>query len=339
MLFSMRAHKWAVLFATAGVFAFGIQKAEAQEARVASRSDAENANESDATEPILLRHKFAEGEILQWKIEHLATTKTSIQGNTQESRMKSVSTRQWQVLEIHDNGHITFVQTVEDVMMASKMSDRPEIKYDSKVDEIAPDEYAEVPETIGVPLATFTVAPNGEVINRESDIPPQDLGLGDIVMPFPEEPVEIGQTWDSERILTARQEDGTQIGIKARQRYALRRVHLGIAYIAVQTQVLTPNLGPRIRSQIMQQMTEGTILFDIEKGRVWEQEIHWDEEVIGFDSADSLMKYNARYLQTQKTEDDDNASNGGSTNSNIAVSPFTASQAIRLRTDKPLIRR
>lgn len=295
---------------------------------------------SDTTEPIVLRHKFTVGEIVEWKIEHTATTETNIQGNKQDSRMKSVSTRRWEVTEVSDNGRITFVQSVEDVSMASKLSDRPEIRFDSRSGKNPPPEYSGVPATIGVPLATFTVEPQGKVVERLSDIPPQDLGLGDIVMPFPEQALTVGDAWDSERDLTARSKEGQRILIKSRQRYCLRRVNLGIAYISVDTQIMTPDITPRIESQIMQQMTKGTIMFDIEAGRIWKQEIEWDEQVIGFDSADSLMKYNALYVQELMQPEDESAKTSfAAPISNIAASAHTASEAIRLRDDKPLIRR
>lgn len=301
-------------------------------------ADAEALKTSDG---VILQHKLSAGEVIRWEIEHLATTETSIQGNVQSSRMKTVSTRRWEVEEVDDDGRMTFVQSVDDVRMNHKISDRPEVKYDSRTDDNPPPQFSRIPQTIGVPLARFTINAQalheGDIV-RESNLPPQDLGLGDIVIPLPEGPVEIGQIWSKDGTLPATSEKGKPIVIQSRQRYCLTQVENGIAYISVKTQVLTPNITPRIQVQIMQQMTEGMILFDIEKGRVWKQEIDWDEEVIGFDTPESRMQYNARYTQTL-LDGTERAAVSEGPKANVAASPETSSELIRLGDEKPVIRR
>ena len=236
---------------------------------------------------------------------------------------------------------MTFVQSVEDVQMTHKISDRPEITFNSKTDDTPPPEFSRVPQTIGVPLARFTIdaqALSDDDIVRESHLPPQDLGLGDIVIPLPEGPVQIGQIWSKDGTLPATGEGGKPLIIQSRQRYCLTKVENDIAFISVKTQILSPNITPRIEVQIMQQMTEGMIQFDIEKGRVWKQEFSWNEQVIGFDTPDSRMQYNARYKQTM-ADDSERTANTETPRSNIAASPETSSESIRLRNEKPLIRR
>lgn len=292
-------------------------------------------------EGVILKHKLKKGEFIRWTIEHLATTETSIQGNQQSSRMKTISTRLWEVTDVDEDGRMTFVQSVEDVQMVNKISDRPEIKYNSREDDTPPPEFSRIPQTIGVPLARFTIdsqALSDDDIQRESNLPPQDLGLGDIVIPLPKGRVKIGQIWTKDGILPATSEQNKPLIIQSRQRYCLTKVENGIAYISVKTQVLTPNITPRIHVQIMQQMTEGMILFDIEKGRVWMQEIDWDEEVIGFDSPDSRMQYNARYKQ-ELGDASRQASTTKGPRDKVASSPDTSSTTIRLRDEKPVIRR
>ena len=69
------------------------------------------------------------------------------------------------------------------------------------------------------------------------------------------------------------------------------------AYISFKTEVLTPVESPKIRSQIMQQMTRGYLVFDIDRGYPIRKEIEWDEKVQGFEGPDSLLEYLGRMTE------------------------------------------
>ncbi|MDP6061063.1 MAG: hypothetical protein QGH33_19310, partial [Pirellulaceae bacterium] len=105
---------------------------------------------------VTLQYKFAKGETLHWKVEHLGATETTIQGNTQTSESRSVSTKVWQITGVDSKGNMTVTHSVANVDMWQKLSDRPEIRFNSKTDKTAPPEYENVAKTIGVPLTTLT---------------------------------------------------------------------------------------------------------------------------------------------------------------------------------------
>jgi hypothetical protein len=65
----------------------------------------------------------------------------------------------------------------------------------------------------------------------------------------------------------------------------------------MKTQLLTPVRNPKVRSQLIQRLTNGTVKFDIDAGRVISRQTDWDETVIGFEGPDSLMKYLARFTE------------------------------------------
>lgn len=289
-------------------------------------------------EQVTLRYKFAEGEDVRWTIEQKALTELSSQGNVQDSRMRAVSTRKWHVTKVDSDGNITFEQSIEDANMASMLSDRPEVKYNSRSNDPVPQEFQAVAETIGKVIATFTVSPHGTVLKRVSDLPPQDLGLGDVVIPFPEQAIRVGATWDNDGSLQAFGEVAP-VQIKTRQRYYLKDVANGVATITVETQVITPIRDARIRAQIMQQMTSGTIQFDMQRGRVWTQTVVWDEEVLGFSTPDSRMKYNATYTEQLRTGDTNQANAAFEAGRRVAQSPFTSTESIRIQGELPIIRR
>lgn len=245
----------------------------------------------------LLRYKFAPGEAVRWKVVHLGTTETKISGNTQTSRSRSVSTKLWQVHDVSDNGDVTFTHSVENVDMWQQISDRPEVSYDSTKDARVPPEYQQVAETLGKPLTTVTISANGEIRKKDTESPRLNFGLGDIVMLLPPKPVHAGSRWYEPAELQVRHPDGRVERIKIRKLYTLEKVQTGVATIQVTTEVLTPVNDPRIQAQLVQQLTNGAIKFDVDAGRVMAKQVDWDETVVGFNGAESLMKYLARFTE------------------------------------------
>lgn len=258
----------------------------------------EAAKKKVAVEPEhLLQYQFQPDELIRWKVTHIGTTETTIQGNTQTSKSRSVSTKQWRVTKVDDEGNMTFTHSVSDVEMWQKLSDRPEVSYNSQADKEVPAEYQQVASTLGRPLATVTVSKNGQVIDREGTTPAVNLGFGDIVMLMPPQAVKIGSQWYEPSEIRGRLADGTSKRIKVRKMYTLEKVQTGVATISVRTEVLTPINDAKLESQIIQQLSNGTIRFDVDAGRLLSKQMDWDETVVGFNGADSQLKYLARITE------------------------------------------
>ncbi|MCC6511489.1 MAG: hypothetical protein IT423_20485 [Pirellulaceae bacterium] len=52
----------------------------------------------------------------------------------------------------------------------------------------------------------------------------------------------------------------------------------------------------------MQQMSRGTIKFDMDKGRLISKQLDWDDEVVGFRGAETALKYSARFTEESLDE-------------------------------------
>ena len=123
----------------------------AEDCRVSGAEDA-------AGETYLLRYGYTAGEQIRWRVVHLATTETTIQGYTQASKSRSASTKIWKVSEVDESGNVTFVYSVDNVDMWQQLPDRPELRYNSEIEQEVPAVYAHVPKTVGVPLATLKIS-------------------------------------------------------------------------------------------------------------------------------------------------------------------------------------
>src|SRR5258708_2572303 len=75
---------------------------------------AKQAAESQTFE---LRYRMTKGEVVRWKVTHLATVFTRIKGTEATEKTRSVSTKAWEINNVDADGNFTFVNLVENVEM------------------------------------------------------------------------------------------------------------------------------------------------------------------------------------------------------------------------------
>lgn len=248
-----------------------------------------------------LAYKFQAGDENRTKVVHLVTVETKIKGTTQTAKTRSVSTKIWRIKEIDPQGQIVFEHVVDHVEMWSSVSGRQEIRYDSSSSEPPPSGYEQVADSVGKVLATVTMTPHGRVMARTNSQPQFNPGIGELTIPFPDQPVKIGATWSIPDELKIRLDDGTLKRVQTRQQYKLVSVEAGVATISVESQVLTPVNEPKVQAELVQRLQHGSIKFDLDAGRLIHKQLDMDEEVFGFNGADSHMQYLARFTEEPVT--------------------------------------
>ncbi len=253
----------------------------------------------------MLRHKLKAGETVRTRTTHVANTVTRVQGTEDISEARTVSEKVWEVKSVAADGKITFEYRVEAVNLSQKQGDQPEITYNSRSDEKAPALFAPLAETVAKPIGTITIDEIGNVTERENQSKAASFemgGMGELAVPLPKEPVAVGAQWSIPRETRVKLEGGTYKTIKLREQYTLEKVSAGVATIRVDTHPLTPSNDANVDSQLMQQLSKGTIKFDIDSGRLLSKQLDWDEEVVGFRGAESALKYSARFTEEPVVE-------------------------------------
>lgn len=238
-----------------------------------------------------LAYKMKKGQELRWTVEHVASTKTQIAGESETTSSRSQSTKLWKVSSVDSLGNMTFVHAIESVNMWQRIGEAEPVTYNSLKDKQVPLEYESVTSKIGKPLAVITVNPYGQVLDRKTSLEQAHFGVGDITTPLPKEDIEIGHKWFVPTTFSAKDEEGRTHQLKARIQFELANVKVPNAFISFRTEVLTPIQSDKIRSQIMQQLTKGYIVFDMELGLPIQKEIEWDEKVQGYEGPDSYLNY------------------------------------------------
>lgn len=251
----------------------------------------------DKNATFLLKYKFKKGTILRWKVEHQVSTDTKVEKQTEKSASRSLSTMQWRVTNIDSLGHFTVEMSVLDADMWQQIDERPAITFNSKTHRgRVPVQFERFSEGIGVPIATYKISEQGQIQDKKETYKEIKFGVGNITMPVPSEPVKINTAWNAPGFIAVSRPNGSILRVKTRIQYRLQAVENGIASVSFNTHVLTPVDDPELRSQLIQQLSNGVIRFDLEKGLMISKELVWKESVVGFKGPKSNLDYVGKYF-------------------------------------------
>ena len=301
----------------------------AQDIQNRIRSATNNANQDQVYD---LQYKFVQGQELTWDTEHTAKTNNRASGKTGSSSVRTTSVKRWTVKSVEGNGDTTFVPSFDSIAMWQQVDEGEPASYDSTKDEKPSVEFTGVDEKIKKPLAVLTISKFGEILERKSESRQAKFGVGDACIPLPQKAIPVGARWFVATSYDVKDDDSKRIQLKARINYQLTKVKDNNAYISFKTEVLTPIESPIIRSQLLQQINDGYLVFDIANGRHIRKEVEWNEKVQGHQGPDSYLQYTGRLSETFSAATAKKVSS-----SNIAA-PNSAAK-LRELDGKPIIRK
>jgi hypothetical protein len=252
------------------------------------------AAESTPPEPprVTLEYRFQQGETLDMDVSHRALTETTVGATSQSTETATDSRKTWTVVKVDDAGHATLEHSVDDVTMTSRTSDRGQVRWSSSSDEPAPPGYEQVKASLGVPLSRLVVDRSGRLLDRKDLRPSPPSSTGDlVVVPLPEGPVTEGAEWTVPQEVVVEVPGGLRKAVRTRLRYQIATIRDGVATIRVDTTVLTPIDDPRLESRLLERVWNGTIEFDIDRGRVLRRATGIDRRVVGFEGPESSVRY------------------------------------------------
>ncbi len=258
---------------------------------------AEVTKSSQPVKKYQLQYRLKQGELIRSRVVHLVSMDTKIDGEFENLKSRSVSTRVFEVNKVDSEGNITLVHRVEDAELWQKVTGQDEVRYNSKTDEVVPERYERIAASIGKPLAVITVNASGAIVTRKDEVTQFNPGIGVLMPRLPDYPIAIGQKWYTPEQVRIRLKDGRVQTVKLRKLYTLIRVANELATIQVKTQVITPVHDAKVKSQLMQRMQHGQFQFDLAKGRIYSSQMELDERVVGFNGAASMIHYLSRMTE------------------------------------------
>lgn len=289
---------WMTVFLWAGFAVTPVQSQDRDLVEQLNQVTGDLESKSTREKTYQLAYKMSAGESVRSRIVHLVSMDTKIEGEFENLKSRSVSTRVFRIAGVDPDGNMTLVHVVESAELWQKVTGQDEVRFDSQKDQVVPENYVNVAASIGKPLSTITISPSGKIVHRKDAVTQFNPGIGMLLPQLPERSVVVGQRWFSSETVRIRTQSGRVQPIQLRKLYKLDKVNHGLATISVRTQVLTPVNDPKIQSQLMQRLQHGTIEFDLDRGRIYSCKMELDERVIGFRGAASMIHYLSRMTET-----------------------------------------
>ena len=281
-----------LLTAAAGLGGCGTVVPESQRHAIDEPTSAGTYSFGDDDRP-LLRYRFKKGQELRWHVRHTLSMKNIIGGVEENIETRTRSVKIWKTLNVDAEGVATFEYRVEDIDTRRTQTGAHDITYNSRQNVIPPPEFRNLEGKIGVPLAQIKVDPLGRTTRSPLREYHTALSENRIVIPLPEEPVGIGESWSESTQVYLPQPNQTTKRINIRNEFSLASVHSGLATIRFSTITFTP-LTPKEETQLFDNFSVGTMELDLEAGHFIRQESTIDRLVVGTPGASDSIRYLAR---------------------------------------------
>lgn len=239
-----------------------------------------------------LRFQFEPGAALHYTVGNESTIDVQVGTESEKVSHSSESGRVLQAVKMNDDGSSVLEISIEYVNLTANNG---QISWDSRSAEAPPVQFAGIDKTIGVPLMTITVAPSGAVIAAENNGKAADKAQleatqFDLFPLLPANPVAVGESWTEPFKVEVMTSAKLPTSISLQRTYTLKSVNNGIAEIDVKTSVLTPIQDPQEEGQLIQRTPSGTVRLNIAQGRMIERVMKLDNQVVGFQGAQSVLR-------------------------------------------------
>ena len=218
--------------------------------------------------------------------------------NNRESR------KHYRVLSVDKQGKGLIETVIDHVKIHAQKGDEPAIRIDSSNSlDTCPANFRPLLASVGRPIARSRCATSGELVRvisvskswlnahpgNSNQSMAKSLQKQGFLVPLPDKPVAIGDTWDELLEATAADDVGKRYKISLKKIYSLKQVKNGLATIVWKTVRLTPITDPRLLAQLVQLISTGEVVLDLKQGVVVSKTSHIDQTLVGPFGADTLM--------------------------------------------------
>lgn len=252
-----------------------------------------------------LQYKFEVGEIVRYHATHKTMLKTTKGPSTEIVQDESDSEQHYRVTAVDDDGIATLELTTDRVKMSARFGNAKPESYDSTADENVSPRFAAVAKTIGKPLARLTVRPNGELVSSKPLLPESvqrlvttptqsptanDDPAKNVFTVFPDKPLAVGDTWRESFQVRVNVDRRLEQNVTLLRVSELTSLEDGLATVKYRTSLITPVQDGGVRVQLLQRTPSGSLVFDIEQGRIISRTMKIDRTEVGVIGSNSLMR-------------------------------------------------
>lgn len=275
--------------------------------------EAEQADTADAAEKYRLEYRFSPSQFLHYVVRHHTTIDTQFGEAQLTTFNETVSRKHFRVVSVDTDGTAQLESVIDRVEMTARSGESKTVRFDSQAGpENCPREFRHVLTTIGTPLAWVEFTRSGKLVSIKPLHPTlQNAGQRamddqslNFLMPLPEEPVAIGESWHDDIDVPVTVGTNLRKPVTLRRTYTLSSIEGTQAIIKTRVSVLTPVKDHAILAQLIQRTPSGQTTFDMSRGLVISRESTIDKmELEPFGPKSSLRVVSNRKETLQDAAD------------------------------------
>ncbi len=292
------------------VFLFSVLAVASAAEAANNKTDSAKAADPDA---YTLRYQFKKDEVLHYRVDHESTLIASKPELSQRTKNEVHSKKNQRVVATDSAGNATLELAIDWVKMSAQFDDSEARVFDSKHPDDCPDCYKGVRQVIGQPLARVRVSPRGTLLSSTPLLSPAVLARARMLPPdpssesndpmrnflveFPEEPLKIGEGWTNTYKVKVQVTRRLSQDVTMQRSYELTEVKDQRATIKMRTALITPIRDGQILGQLIQMTPSGTIVFDLEHGRIVSRTLAIDKTEVGVIGGNGSMQAKSKRVE------------------------------------------
>jgi len=271
---------------------------------------AEEKPPPNASSTWTLAFKFTADQTVHYQDHYESTIK--LQKGEKKIRILNnrESLKHYRVLSVNMKGQALLETVIDHVKIHAQQGEEPAIMIDSRDGlDACPSDFRPLLATVGRPIARSRCSTSGQVVRvlsisktwlkanpgNSNQSLAKSLQKQGFLVPLPDKPVAIGSSWDEPLEATIADEVGKRHKISLKKIYTLQKVENGRATITWRTARLTPITNPRLLAQLIQLISTGEVVLDIDRGVVVSKTSNIDQTLVGPFGADTLMTARTRH--------------------------------------------
>ncbi len=239
---------------------------------------------------------WVKGQVLHFRVEQTTKVTEVVGGKKVETGSRLNLVKRWEVQEV-DKGAATVRLSVTAMRHEQQRPNGEVLRFDStNPDKNTPELREQMGKYIGQTLAILRVDGQGKVLEVLKGSANQYESDPPFVLRLPVEPLALGQAWERSYQITLDPPVGTGEKIPSLQKYQVTDLANGLATIRMSTDLKMPGAVSE-RVPLLQKQPAGTIVFNIQAGRIQSVDLHIEKELQGHQGEGSSYRFVSSYKE------------------------------------------
>lgn len=244
------------------------------------------------------QYRWQKGQILEYRVEHITVVSETAGGSKVEMSSRSNSVKHWRVVDVDAHNVATLQLTLSSLRHEQVRPNGEVMLFDSmNPGKSEPELREQMSQYIGKALASFRMDGTGQVIEVMQGVASRFAAEPPFLVVLPGQAVNPGQAWQRNYHIVLDPPVGTGEKYAAKQIYRVAGIDRGRVTLGLTTDLQSQPESVADRIPLLQKLTQGQIVFDVQTGRLISARLNVDRTLENHQGAGSSYRFQSRYSE------------------------------------------